>query len=178
MNLFNFYKIFRCGQKSGQRSKNPTAGITAHTEGAAWESFREHKKYKSKIEYICVDEGLAGAEELPNAGQRKPGEWSTGDTCWTKINPFDDEDTTYHEAVILEISDGPVEPSEFERDLDPDVKNGPIYTLWLTGDYGSWRARRASHLLTMPPKGKRKRRRKRPGKVRSVKPNKSMRRKK
>lgn len=178
MNLFNFYKIFRHGQKAGKRSKNPTASISAHSEHDAWEKFREHSKFREQITYVCVDEGIAGAEEMPSAGQKKPGEWSIGDTCWTRLNPWDDNDKTYHEGVILKISDGPVPLAEAEQKISTELKEGPVYSIWLTGDFASWRARRNEQILIQPPKGRRRRRRKRPGRKNRVMPVKRIRRKK
>ena len=176
MNLYNFYKVFRHGDKAGKRSKNPTAGIPAYSEDEAWEKFKEHPKYKAKIDYICVNEGIAGAEEMPSAGQKKPGEWSVGDKCWTRLNPLDPEDTTYHEGVIMRINtkcltDGPLDPDNV------DTKN-LVYSVWLTGDYASWRVRSVDQILLQPPKGKRRRRRNRPSKAKAVKPVKTIRRKK
>ena len=171
-NAYHFFKEFRCGQKKGQTSKNPTAKVVAETDDEAWELFRKHDKFKAATHYAIRELGIAGAEELDFGGQKNPGEWSVNDRCWTKVNPFNEEDT-FHEGVIRKIL-----PASVSTSATSGPNPGPTYVIWLIGDYASWRYRRACDILLQPPKGKRRRRSNRPGKKTGVKPVKTIRRKK
>lgn len=177
MNAYHFFKKFRCGRKKGEISNNPTAKVVATDEDDAWSIFKEHESYRSNTTYVIRELGIAGAEEMSSGGQKNPGEWSVGDRCWTKLDPTDPEDP-YHEGVIYKVHED-IELKEFE--VSRGIKQGPSFTIWILGDYSSWRYRRTEDILLQPPKGKRRRRKDRPGKktrITGVKPTKTMKRKK
>lgn len=172
MNAYHFHKKFRCGKKAGQISNHPAAKIIAVDREEAEEIFKTHPKNRKNATYVCRELGLAGAEEMDRGGQKNPGEWSVGDKCWTRLNPWNDEDS-YHPAKIAQVHDGvSLTEEEKARGLTSTVG----FTVWIDGKWASSRFRRSDQLLLQPPKGKRRRMRNRPEKVRKTRKDKGQKR--